>query len=168
MVKKRKTKTKITDKLNLREALVDASQFPWNIKSESVKEVTCPAILEYVPGKLRGKFMEELYRILIPGGTATIVSAYYAGSMGVQDFRYEWPPIAEQSFLFFNKGWREAQSANLELACDFDFTYGYVFEPECAAKSPDVQPFWVKHYGNTVNALQVNLTKRPAITETKE
>ena len=148
--------------------VVDPQTFPWrtkhnpheNIESNSLKRITCIGVFEYVPGKLRGEFMDELYRVLEEGGKATFVTAYFNSARGFQDFRYEWPPLCEQSFLYFNKGWRETNKIETTLICDFDFTYGYSFEPETESRNNDSKSFWVKRYSNCVEGLHITLTKK--------
>ena len=87
--------------------------FPWPIKSTSIMDLTCAGVFEYIPGELRGKFMDEVYRILAPDGKATFVVPHWQSTRGFQDFRYAWPPLCEQSFLYFNKSWREANKLDL-------------------------------------------------------
>ncbi len=130
------------------------------IKTGSVKELTCAGVFEFVPGKLRGKFMDEVYRVLTKDGKATFIVPYWSSARGIHDYRYEWPPLCEISFMHFNKGWREANKLHPELKCDFDFTYGYAWEAETAARNEQARTFNTKHYVNCVDALQLVLTKR--------
>ncbi len=105
--------------------------------------------------------MDEVYRILEVDGKAAFSVAYWNSAHGIQDFRFEWPPLSEQSFLYFNKGWREANKLDLGIVCDFDFTYGYTAEAETAARNEESRSFYIKHYTNCVDALHLMLTKRP-------
>lgn len=140
--------------------------FPWDYEDDSVKKITCIGVLEFVPGKLRGEFMDEIYRILVPcldqskdDGKVTVAVSYWNTARGVQDFRYEWPPLCEQSFLYFNKGWRETTKLGLDIKCNFSFTYGYTPEAETAARNEESRAFYIKHYTNSVDALHVVLAK---------
>jgi hypothetical protein len=152
---------KLIEKVNISTDIKDPQVFPWKYKDGSVKEITCENVFEYVPGKMRGKFMDEVYRVLANDGKATFVVPYWNSARGIQDYRYEFPCITEQSFMYFNKGWRESNKLELNLKCDFDFTYGYTAEPETAARSDDSRSFYIKHYNNTILALHLILTKRP-------
>lgn len=131
----------------------------WPFKDNSVAEVFSHYYLQRVPGKERGKFMDELYRVLVPGGKATVIVPYYTSMRAIMDYRYEWPPVSEMSFLYFNKGWRESQKI-AEPGCDFDFSYGYFDPPETSTRSADVQAERRKSYWNAVNDLQVVMVKR--------
>lgn len=149
-------------KLDILAEVADPQAFPWNYADESIKEIACSGVFEYVPGRIRGQFMDEVYRVLIPNGTATFIVPYWNTARGIQDFRYEWPPLCEQSFLYFNKSWRETNKIDVPvMICDFDFTYGYAWEAETAARHEESRAFYTKRYTNCVDALQLVLTKRP-------
>jgi len=148
-------------KVDVRADIPDPQSFPWPYEDSSVNELTCAGVFEYVPGKLRGKFMDEVYRVLAPDGKAAFTVPYWNTARGFQDFRYEWPPLCEQSFLYFNKEWREANNLGLDdLICNMDFTYGYQAEAETAARNEESRSFYIKHYTNCVDALHLMLTKR--------
>src|SRR5262245_49044872 len=82
--------------------LHDLLEFPWPFGDESVDEIYCAHFLEHVPGKQRGIFMDEVYRILKPGARATFVAPAYNHQRAVQDYTHEWPPICPNSFWYFN------------------------------------------------------------------
>lgn len=139
---------------------LDPMKFPWPLADGSVEEVYCAYMLNRVPAKLRPHFLDELWRVLVAAGKATIIVPYWSNARAVQDPYSEWPPIVEQSFLYFNKDWREQNKLPYKFKCDFDFQYGYTLDPETGMKTDDARPFWVKHYVNAVQDLQVVLTKR--------
>jgi len=147
--------------LDVQKDIMNPLQFPWKVKSGSVSEMTCANVFEFVPGSDRGKFMDEVYRVLTDTGKVLFSVRYWNTSIAIQDYQYQWPPLVEASFLYFNKGWREANGLKRDLKCDFDFTYGYNVEPETAGKSDEVRSHNIKHYSNVVQVLQVALTKRP-------
>lgn len=159
-MKKRKVKPPQLIKLNLNEVKHDLTRFPFPYKPESVEELTALHKLEYIPGKLRIAFMEEIYRILAPEGKATFLVAYWSSPRSIQDSAYEWPPWSENSFLYFNARWREINGLP-KINCDFDFTYGYQVDPETASRNPETQAFQIKHYNQSVMDLTVTMTKRP-------
>jgi SAM-dependent methyltransferase len=141
--------------------VVDLTKTPWPFKVASVEEVACNHFLEHLDGPQRVAFMEELYRVLKAGGKATIVTPYWASMRAVQDPTHKWPPVAESSYLYFNKGWRTANKLDhYAIRCDFDFTYGYNLPPEWTMKHQEVRDHAVRHYQNVVSDLIVTLTKR--------
>jgi hypothetical protein len=143
--------------------VVDLLKFPWPFGDASVEEVHCSHFFEHVPGLLRGKFMDELHRILIPEGKATVICPYYSSIRATQDFTHEWPPISPNTFLYFNKGWREQNKlthGHYDLKCDFDFVYGYSISQAWAARNEEARQFAIAYYQNTVDDIHVTLTKR--------
>ena len=138
----------------------DPLKHPWKLKDDSVSEVFSAFLLNRIGGESRGRFMDELWRVLVPNGKATIIVPYWTSPRAIQDPHSAWPPLVEQSFLYFNKDWRAAQNMANTCSCDFDFVYGYNFEQETKNRNADTQPFWIKHYVNAVDDLQVTLTKK--------
>lgn len=132
----------------------------WPFENNTVDEILCNYLFHKIPGKDRGDFMDEMHRVLKVGSKAVVVVPYWTSFRSVMDFRYEWPPVADASFLYFNKGWRKAQGIENICKCDFDFGYGYTYDPEAATRSDEVKSNWVKHQLNTALDLQVVLTKR--------
>lgn len=142
----------------------DLLVYPWPWKDNSVDEIYSSHFLEHVPGMQRPKFMEEVYRILIPNGKATFITPYYKSPRATQDFTHAWPPISEESYIYFNKAWRELNKLThgfYDVKCDFDFTYGYAVDNVWATKHEERRLHGMKHYWNVINDLWVTLIKRP-------
>ncbi len=140
----------------------DLFKFPWPWKDQTVEEVHCSHFFEHVPGELRFRFMDELYRIMVPDGKATFITPYWSSSRSVQDPTHQWPPVTEASYLYFNKGWREQNKLDhYPVKCDFDFSYGFMPDPETVTRNGEAQQHWMRHYVNAINDLQVTLTRRP-------
>jgi len=159
MVKGKKKIDQITT-LDIRSAVKHPKAFPWDIKTGSIDEAVCIGILEFIPGKIRGAFMDEIFRVLKPGGKCQVVVPYWNTQAAIQDYRHEWPPMTEQSFLYFNKAWREQNKLDIGLKCDFEFNYGYNFDAEMMARNDEGKAFYIKHYTNSVQALQIMLIKK--------
>ena len=138
----------------------DVKKFPWPLKSESVTELVIPMVLNYIPGEDRGKFMDEVYRVLVTEGSAQVAVPYYTSMRAIQDYAGQWPPFCEASFMYFNRAWRAVNHPERDLKCNFDFTYGYQADQETASKNDEVRAFWIKHYINVVLDLTVMLTKK--------
>ncbi len=140
---------------------LDPEKLPWKLGNESVEEAMCAFRFNRIPGAQRMAWMAELWRVLAPNGKCTIIVPYWASPRSIQDPESQWPPICEQSFLYFNKAFRETNKIAFDGDCDWDFTYGYQLDPETAGKSDEVRPFWIKHYLNAIADLHMVLTKRP-------
>ncbi|MFA7242402.1 MAG: methyltransferase domain-containing protein [Sulfuricellaceae bacterium] len=145
------------------DALVDLLVFPWPWKSESIDEVYCSHFFEHIPKEQRPVFMEELYRILKTGAKATIICPYGGSNRAMQDFTHEWPPVFAESFLYFNKKWREENRLThgpYAMTCDFDFRSGLDLEPNLVQCSKEDQALAIRHYINAARDLQITLFKR--------
>lgn len=138
----------------------DPLRRPWPFKAGSVAEAYSAYLFGRIPARERGPFMDELHRVLMPGGKATFIVPYWSSARSIQDPTVEWPPLSEQSFLYFNKKFREDNKLDYGIACDFDFVYGYTFDPDTANRPDETRAFWVKHYANAVADLQLVLTRR--------
>jgi SAM-dependent methyltransferase len=150
-------KTKSTDYVH------DLMKTPWPFKTNSVEEIHCSHFFEHIPAKMRPKFMDEIYRVLAPDGKATIICPYFKSVRAIQDFSHEWPPIAENTFLYFNKKWREENKLThgfYQMVCDFDFTYGYQMNQLWASKSEDARNFAIGAYWSVIDDIHVTLTSR--------
>jgi len=156
----------------------DLLQFPWSqFKDTSVDEIECSHFVEHIP---HGdgyhdpffQFFDEIYRILKPAefdpanpniatkGFARIVCPYYSSMRAWQDPTHQ-RAISEASFLYLNKQWRiDNKLDHYPISCDFDFTYGYVLNPEWQNRNQEAQAFAIQHYKNVVSDIQVILTKR--------
>lgn len=150
-------KTKSTDYVH------DLFKFPWPFKDSSVEEAHLSHFFEHIPAKLRPKFIDELFRVLAPEAKVTIITPYYNSVRATQDFTHEWPPISPNSFLYFNKKWREDNKlthGHYEMVCDFDFTYGYAVNPAWVSKSEEARAFALTHYNEVISDLHTTLVSR--------
>lgn len=139
------------------------NQFPYPVEDGTVESIFTSHFFEHIPGKLRPKFMDECYRMLRVGGQMTVIVPYYSSHRASQDFGHEWPPVSEHSFLYFNKGWREANKLThgpYEMRCDFDFGYGHAFMPDAMARNDEYRQNAMMHMLNAVADIHVTLTKR--------
>lgn len=159
--KKQQAKQQEQPKVELLDLAKEDLAKPLPYANDSVKKISCVHKLEYMTGPQRVAFMEEAWRVMEDGGEMTVIAFYWSSARGIQDPFLAWPPLCEQSFLYFNKGWREANGVP-PMNCDWDFGYGYQIDAETANRNAETQAFWIKHYANTVNDVQVVLTKRAA------
>ena len=136
----------------------DLEQFPWPIETASVDEAHCSHYIEHTKDLL--KFFDEIYRILKPGAKCTIIAPYYSSIRAWQDPTHT-RAISEATFLYTNKQWREANKLDhYGITCDFDFTYGYAFNPSWQSRSEESRAFAVAHYINVVSDIMATLIKR--------
>lgn len=138
----------------------DLRRFPWPMETGSVEELHCSHFLEHIPGPERMPFMDECWRILRPKGKMTVIVPHWNSMRSVQDPTHAWPPLAETSFLYFDRNWRQMNKlTHYPVKCNFSFTYGYVVDPEVGARNSEHQQFAIKHYANAAQDLFVTLTR---------
>lgn len=153
----------------------DLTVFPYPFADESIEEIHASHFFEHLDGHERAKFMEECHRILISPqkdefgnttkqGKMRLIHPYGKSTRFFQDFTHKWPPLVEASYLYFNKGWRDANKLThgyYNLKCDFDFSINYsIADPTMAQRSQEVQTFWLAKYWDVVADIIVDLTKR--------
>jgi SAM-dependent methyltransferase len=115
---------------------MDLEWFPWDIESESADEIICSHYVEHTSDLI--KFMDEVYRILKPGGKITIVAPYYNSIRCWQDPTHK-RAISEMTFMYFNKGWRDMNKLDhYGIKSDFDFCVS----PETLVLTSDLK--WVR------------------------
>jgi predicted SAM-dependent methyltransferase len=140
------------------DAVVDLEVYPWPIESNSAEDIVCNHYVEHTTDFM--KFMDEVYRILKPGGKVKFVAPYYNSVRCWQDPTHK-RAISEASFLYCNKQWREANKlSHYPITCDFDYTYGYDISTTWANRSEEARNFAMLHYTNVINDIHVVMTKR--------
>lgn len=132
--------------------------WPWG--KESVAEVHCSHFLEHLTNEERVHFYNELYRVLVPGGTAQIIVPHWSSGRAYGDPTHQWPPVVEFSFYYLDKNWRAANAPHCGLACDFMATWGYSTHPSWQSRNQESQMFGVSHYREVAQDLLCTVTKR--------
>lgn len=106
------------------------------------------------------KFINEVYRILKPGGEVTITAPYAMHSRAFGDpthTRY----IHDMSFSYFNKEWRDLNKlGHYNIEADFDMKFSYFIDESLTLKSEEIrQEAFLKDW-NSVLDIIVKMTKR--------
>ena len=118
------------------DAVVDLEQFPWPIESDSAEDIVCNHYVEHTTDLI--KFMDEVYRILKPGGKMKVVAPYYTSIRCWQDPTHK-RAIGDATFLYFNKGWRDVNKLDhYDIKSDFDFCVS----PETLVLTSDLR--WIR------------------------
>lgn len=143
---------------------------PWPFANDSVGQVHCSHFIEHLSSTDRVYFMNELFRVLAPGGTAWVVTPHWASNRAYGDFTHAWPPVSEMFYFYLNAAWREGQAPHTDLrwnplgySCDFDFGAGFTTHPDLVGKSDETQRFMIQFYKEAAQDMQVTLTKRIAV-----
>lgn len=106
------------------------------------------------------KFINEVYRILKPGGKITITCPYAMHSRAFGDpthARY----IHDISFYYFNKEWRDLNKlAHYGIDADFDIKFSYFIDESLTLKSEEVRQVAFTKDWNSILDIIVELVKR--------
>ena len=115
------------------------ARWPW--RANSVDEVNCSMLLNYLTAKERVHFFNELWRVLKPGAKAQITTPMWSSHRAYIDLQAQWPPVSEGFYHTLSKAWRDAQNSvdTSGLKCDFDATAGYGLHPAIVARNQEYQ-----------------------------
>jgi hypothetical protein len=120
---------------------------PWPWGSSSVEEAHSSHFVEHLTAPQRIHFVNELYRVLVPGGKATIVAPHWASCRAYGDLTHQWPPVSEFWFYYLSKNWRAANAPHNDgYTCDFEVTWGYSLHQGILSRNQEyqmhAQAFW--------------------------
>jgi hypothetical protein len=148
-------------------------KFPWD--NNTVEEVHCSHTLEHFEAMERVHFVNELYRVLIPGGKATIITPYWASCRAYGDPTHKFPPISEFWFYYLSKEWRlgdeekkvPANAPHTDIkylkggfSCDFEATWGYSLHPMVQLRNQEAQQFMIQFYKEAAQDIIATLIKK--------
>jgi SAM-dependent methyltransferase len=140
----------------------DLTVFPYPFEDESVDAIYSAHFVEHLDGNERIKFFNECYRILKPEGKMRLIHPYYKSVRAIQDPTHKFPPIAENSYFYWDKKWREDNKLDhYPINCDFSFSIYYTFQDATVAnKNEETRLFSIDKYWNIVADLMVDLVKK--------
>jgi len=139
----------------------DLRTAPWPWADASVAEINCAHFFEHLDAAQRVTFMDECWRILVPGGKLVVTVPHARSDGAVQDPTHEWPPLVEQSFLYFD---REARArlafAETRVKADFQVQIGIAFQDEWVQRPQAERMFALRHFYNVALEITAFMTKR--------
>ena len=146
----------------------DLNQYPWPFEDNSVDEIHCSNYIEHIPHDIHNEdgrdgliqFMDEMYRILKPEGSARIVAPHYKHERAYGDpthIRY----IGDWSFLYWSRDWRDEGSlTHYGIKCNFDMKISYHIDNDLTLRSQDIRAEAFKKEWNAVLDIIVDFTKK--------
>lgn len=124
----------------------------------SVAEIEGKNVLEKVPSL--ADFIEEVYRLLVPGGKATFTSPYYT-TVAAWESPLTKRAISERSLNFASKEWRDTNKfIEVPMTANFEVNGQFAIEESCMQRSDEVRGFWLSRYNNVAQAVLLSLTKK--------
>lgn len=156
---------------------VDSIKFPgvdvvcdlrqrWPFEDNSVSEAHSSHCLEHFESMERVHFINELWRVLVPGGKATIIVPHWASCRAYGDPTHKWPAISEFTFYYWKREWRiqnaphtDAQHLPGGYNCSFDVTWGYSLHPEIVNRNQEYQQHAIGFFKEAIQDTIATLTK---------
>lgn len=141
----------------------DLTKFPYPFKDNSIDGAFSSHFVEHLDGLTRIKFFNEMYRILKMGARMRHIHPHYRSVRAIQDPTHAWPPIAPESYWYWDKGFREANKLGHYLGnCDYAITVynSGLNTPWDTKEKETVVPFAIKHYNDVVPDLIADMVKR--------
>lgn len=146
--------------------VVDLTKTPWPWADESVAEAHASHFVEHLTADQRIDFVNELYRVLVPGGTCQIIVPHWASCRAYGDLTHQWPPVSEFWWMYLNKEWREQNAPhNDRYTCHFGATWGYAMRQDLLTRNQEHQQFAASNYKEAISDMIATLTKPPKANE---
>lgn len=141
--------------------VVDLRKAPWPWADGSVGEAHASHFVEHLTAAERITFCNELYRVLVPGGTCQIIVPHWNSCRAYGDLTHQWPPVSEFWFYYLNKEWRAANAPhNVDYTCDFHATWGYSMRPDLMVRNEEFRQFAMANYKEVCQDLIATITKK--------
>ena len=118
-------------------------------------------------------FVNELHRVLIPGGSCEIITPHWCSTRAYGDLTHQWPPVSEMWFFYLNRDWRlgdKNTGANAPhndikynpsgYSCDFAATWSYTMHPELVNRNQEFQSEAIKFSKEAAQDIIATLTKK--------
>lgn len=134
---------------------------PWPWKNGTVAEAHSSHFVEHLEAQERIHFVNELHRVLVPGGKCQVITPHWASCRAYGDLTHKWPPVSEFWFYYLNKVWREANAPHNDMyTCDFDVTWGHSLHPEIQPRNAEYQQHALKFWKEAAQDTHATLTKK--------
>lgn len=144
----------------------DLRKTPWPWKDASVAEAHASHFLEHLTSMQRCAFFNELYRILVPGGTCQIITPHWNSCRAYGDPTHQWPPVSEFLWYYLSRDWRLQNAPHTDAKylpggfdCNFVATWGYALRQDLTLWNQERQQYAIANYKEVCQDTICNLTK---------
>ena len=144
--------------------VVDLTQAPWPWADNSVSEAHASHFVEHLNAAQRCTFVNELYRILIPNGTCSVIVPHWASCRAYGDPTHQWPPVSEFWFYYLSREWRAANAPHSDkqwnpdgFDCHFEATWGYNLRQDLLVRNQEFQQFAIANHKEAIQDMQATL-----------
>jgi len=140
---------------------VNLQKFPWPFEDNSVSAIHCSHYIEHIPhypmvitadGREQNPFFaffDEVWRILVPDGFASIIAPSARSNRGFQDPTHQ-RFIVGETFLYLVEEWRKINGLDhYNAKCNFLVSANATIDSNLNTFHPDVQQRMFNNYWNT-------------------
>jgi SAM-dependent methyltransferase len=132
--------------------------WPW--ADGEVDEINASHVVEHFTAPQRIHVVNEMFRVLKPGGKATIIVPHWASCRAYGDLTHQWPPVSEFWFYYLSKEWRSVNAPHNDgYTCDFQATWGYGLNQSLHTRNQEFQQFAVANYKEAISDIMATLVK---------
>jgi|ERR1043166_430896 hypothetical protein len=144
--------------------VVDLTKAPWPWPDNSVAEAHSSHFLEHLTSLQRVLFCNELFRVLVPGGTCQIIVPHWGSCRAYGDPTHQWPPMGEFWFYYLSAEWRNQNAPHTDaryvpgmFSCNFEATWGYNLRGDLGVRNSEYQQFAIANYKEVIQDMVGNL-----------
>lgn len=139
----------------------------WPFADGSVEEAHASHVVEHLTPEQRCHFVNELWRVLQPGGKCQVVVPSWSSNRAYGDPTHQWPAVSEFWFFYLSKEWRAGNAPHTDaklwppgFKCDFEATWGYGLHPSLSVRNQEYQSFALNNYINAASDIIATLTAK--------
>jgi SAM-dependent methyltransferase len=139
--------------------------WPW--PDNSVSDIHMSHVLEHFESMERVHIINEMYRVLIPGGKASIITPHWASQRAYGDPTHKWAPVSEFFFYYVWKEWRLQNAPHTDIEfnpkgfnCDFNFAGGYGLHPDMNGWNDERKQYAQKWYKEAATDTHMTITSQ--------
>jgi hypothetical protein len=139
--------------------------WPW--ADGSVEEIHMSHVLEHFTGPERVHIFNEMYRVLVKDGKATITTPHWCSNRAYGDFTHQWPPVSEMLYFYLSKKWRHENAPDNDIEwnpagyrCNFEVTMGHTIHAEFVTKHQERQMYALSFYKEAAQDLIATMVKK--------
>jgi SAM-dependent methyltransferase len=144
---------------------IGEDKWPW--KNDSVDEAHASHFIEHLDAQERIHFVNELFRVLKPGGKFTMITPHWCSNRAYGDLTHKWPPVSEMWSFYLSEEWRLANAPHTDIQfnpngydCNFDAVGGYSMRQDLLTMNDDRRNFSLQNYKEVCLDTITYLTKR--------
>jgi SAM-dependent methyltransferase len=140
---------------------------PWPWGDNTVSDIHMSHVLEHFTGDERVHIFNEMYRVMINGGRAAIITPHWASQRAYGDFTHKWPPVSEFLYYYTWREWRVANAPHTDIEfnpkgydCDFSWAGGYALHPGITSWNTERQQYAQQWFKEACNDTMMTITSQ--------